>query len=171
MGTRINTALSLTALVVAVGGATPVGQAAWNAVVPRNSVGTAELKRNAVTAARLAPNAVRTAHILNGTLLLEDFKADQIPKGPKGDDGLPGVSGLQVVTATAFIAAGTQEGVHVSCPAGKKALGGGFAGLSGMLKVVASSPDSDLMGWLLIVKNDGTFANNVGVSVICAKVA
>src|SRR5262245_53318532 len=58
MSTRVNSALSLTALVIAIGGATPVGQAAWDAVVPRNSVGTPQLKRNAVNARQLAPNAV-----------------------------------------------------------------------------------------------------------------
>ena len=40
MGNRANSALALTALVVAVGGATPIGEAAWNQVVPRGSVGT-----------------------------------------------------------------------------------------------------------------------------------
>lgn len=50
------------ALLVALGGtsyATVVS-------VPRNSVGTPELKRNAVSSAKLAPNAVQTAHVTTG---------------------------------------------------------------------------------------------------------
>ena len=77
------------ALLVALGGtsyATVVS-------VPRNSVGTPELKRNAVTSAKLAPNAVQTAHVRTGTLLAEDFRAGQIPAGPKGDKGDKGEKG------------------------------------------------------------------------------
>src|SRR5918994_7145273 len=61
--------------------------------VPKNSVGTPQLKRNAVKSAKLAPNAVRTGHVLNGSLLSEDFKAGQIPQGPKGDKGEKGDTG------------------------------------------------------------------------------
>jgi hypothetical protein len=84
-------------------GATPLGSAAYAVVVPKHSVGTAQLKRgavgtaqlkhNAVTALRIAPNAIRTAQIVNGSLLAEDFKPDQLPQGPKGakgDRGEPG---------------------------------------------------------------------------------
>jgi hypothetical protein len=68
--------------------------------VPKNSVGTPQLKRNAVKPAKLAPNAVRTAHVLNGSLLAADFRTGQIPQGAKGDTGPagpPGTSGYQTV--------------------------------------------------------------------------
>jgi hypothetical protein len=55
--------------------------------VEAGAVGTAQLKHNAVTASRIAPNAIRTAQIVNGSLLAEDFKPDQLPQGPKGDKG------------------------------------------------------------------------------------
>jgi hypothetical protein len=61
--------------------------------VPRSSVGTPQLKRNAVKAAKIAPNAVRAGHVLNGSLLTEDFKPGQIPQGPKGDKGDKGEKG------------------------------------------------------------------------------
>jgi hypothetical protein len=86
-------AISVTALVVAVLGSTPVGEAAMNQLVPRNSVGPQHLKRNAVTASKIAPKAVRTAHVLDGSLLAVDFKSGQIPQGPKGDKGDRGEKG------------------------------------------------------------------------------
>lgn len=61
MRTHSSIIISITALLIAVFGSTPIGEAAWNQVVPRNSVGTIQIKRNAVKARQLAPNAVRSA--------------------------------------------------------------------------------------------------------------
>ena len=51
--------------------------------LPRNSVGTPQLKRNAVTSAK----------VRNGSLLAEDFKSGQLPQGAKGDPGPAGPQG------------------------------------------------------------------------------
>jgi Collagen triple helix repeat (20 copies) len=80
-------------LTVALGG---VSYAAT--VLPKSSVGTAQLKKAAVTRAKLKKNAVTTAKVKNGTLLAADFKADQLlagPQGPKGDPGPQGLKGDQ----------------------------------------------------------------------------
>ena len=101
--------------------------------VPKNSVGTSQMKRNAVKARQLAPNAVRTAHVLNGSLLAADFKAGQLPagakgdKGDKGDKGAPGpvgISGREVVRVSTIVAPNTQSSAQAACPSGKKVLGG-----------------------------------------------
>jgi hypothetical protein len=88
MTNRLPLVLSVTALVVAVLGATPVGNAAMNLVVPRNSVGTLQLKANAVTAAK----------VKNGSLLSADFQAGPDPAGPQG---AAGPKGLRVERAAA----------------------------------------------------------------------
>ena len=99
--------------------------------VPKNSVGTPNLKRNAVTARKIAPNAIRSGHVLDGTLLLADFKAGQIPqgakgdKGDKGDAGAPGLSGLQVVALQHSVMNSNTSNLTVFCPAGKRVIGGG----------------------------------------------
>jgi hypothetical protein len=90
------------ALIVALGG---VSYAAG--VLPKNSVGTAQLKKSAVTAAKLKKdavtgvklrnNAVTSAKVKNGTLLADDFKAGQLPAGPQGPKGDPGLQGIQGV--------------------------------------------------------------------------
>ena len=87
MRNRLPMVFSFTALLVALFGITPLGEAAYNAVVPRNSVGTLQLQRNAVKSAKIAPNAIRTGHVLDGSLLTADFKAGQIPQGPEGRQG------------------------------------------------------------------------------------
>jgi hypothetical protein len=120
------------ALVVALGG---VSYAA--SVLPKNSVGTAQIQKKAITPSKLRKNAVGTAKVKNGSLLATDFKAGQLPagpRGPKGDagaagaPGAPGISGYQFVQGANVSVAPGQFGVaYVDCPAGKKVLGGGGA--------------------------------------------
>ena len=66
------------ALVVALGG---VSYAA--AVLPKNSVGNAQLKKGAVTGAK----------VKDGSLVAADFTAGQLPAGPQGPKGDPGARG------------------------------------------------------------------------------
>jgi hypothetical protein len=65
--------LSSAALAVAVLGATPLGEAASGLVVPRNSIGTGEVR--------------------DRSLLARDFKAGQLPRGPQGPAGPAGPAG------------------------------------------------------------------------------
>jgi hypothetical protein len=77
---RISLALSATALVVVLFGATPLGTAAQELVLPRGSVGTEQLRDGAVTAAK----------VKDRSLVSRDFKAGQLPRGPVGPKGPPG---------------------------------------------------------------------------------
>jgi len=98
MRDRLPTVFSITALVVAVLGGTPLGRAAYDVVVPKNSVGTAQLKRgavgtlqlkrNAVKAAKIAPNSIRGSQVVDNALtgadILESSLA-QVPSAAKAD--------------------------------------------------------------------------------------
>src|ERR671932_2848278 len=53
------------------------------AALPRNSVGTAQLRNNAVTSSK----------VRNRSLLARDFKRGQLPRGPVGPAGQPGPPG------------------------------------------------------------------------------
>jgi hypothetical protein len=70
--------VACTALLVALGG---VSYAAT--VLPRNSVGTAQLRNNAVTSSK----------VKNHSLLRVDFKNGQVPRGPAGPPGPAGPTG------------------------------------------------------------------------------
>jgi len=52
-----------------------------------------KLKRNSVGSAQLRPNAVSSNKVKDGSLLAKDFKAGQLPAGPKGDAGAAGPAG------------------------------------------------------------------------------
>jgi hypothetical protein len=92
MRERLPLILSTTALLVAVLG-TPLGEAAYNAVVPKNSVGAAQLKKGAVTNAKLRGDAVTSGKVKNRSLRAIDFKEGQLPAGPPGPQGEKGAKG------------------------------------------------------------------------------
>ena len=154
--------------------------------VPKNSVGTPQLKRNAVKPAKLAPNAVRTAHVLNGSLLAADFKAGQIPQGPKGDKGdtgaagSPGTSGYQTVREQTASNSTSPKQLSATCPAGKRAVGGGarlFGFLDNTVLVVSDAEGPDPAGptsWLANAREVGAgnaAAWGLRVDVICMNVS
>lgn len=75
------------AVFIALGG---VGFAA--ATLPRNSVGTVQLKANAVTGAKIRSGAVTGSDVRNGSLAAADFRGG-LPAGPAGAPGPPGAPG------------------------------------------------------------------------------
>jgi len=129
--------------------------------LPKNSVGTKQLRKNAVNSSK----------VKNGSLTLGDFKKSQRSKlrGPKGATGAkgdagatgapgaagaPGVSGWQIVSASATASEEFAE-EEVLCPAGKRILGGGALiegeGAEEALSAVAldgSGPREGGTGWL-----------------------
>lgn len=72
--------LGLLALFVALGGTSYAAVS-----LPRNSVGTSQLKNNAVVSAKVKDHS----------LLARDFKRGQLPRGPRGLQGLKGDTGSQ----------------------------------------------------------------------------
>jgi hypothetical protein len=98
--------IACAALLVALGG---TSIAAVSVVLPRNSVGTVQLRANAVTSSK----------VLNRSLLAIDFKTGQLPKGRAGPAGPAGPAGATGPTgATGFV---------TELPSGQS-LKGNFAG-------------------------------------------
>ena len=132
--------ISCVALAIALGG---TGYATVSQV-PRNSVGTPQLKNSAVTSAK----------VKNRSLLRADFAAGQVPAGPAGPAGPTGpagpagpagLSGLERVEVTSLNNTASPKTAQMACPAGKRLIGGG-ARLNGGGAAVAlqqSFPDND----------------------------
>jgi hypothetical protein len=74
--------LALLALFVALGG---TSVAATNAVLPRNSVGTKQLKNGAVTPTKIRNNAVTSAKIKNGQITGPDVDESTLGPVPKAN--------------------------------------------------------------------------------------
>jgi len=78
------------ALLVALGG---TSIAAVNQLVPRNSVGTPQIRDGAVTNPKIRNNAVNSSKVANRSLLRADFAVGQLPAGPTGPQGPTGATG------------------------------------------------------------------------------
>lgn len=143
---------SLSALVFAMGGT------GYALSIPKNSVGSAQIKKSGVANSDLRSNAVTSAKVKNGALQAADFAANQLPRGATGAPGTPGAPGAKgdkgdkgafgavtaySVTAAADMTANQKLSYTVNCPAGQQAIGGGGRGddmTSELTNVSASRP-------------------------------
>ena len=82
--------LALLALFLALGG---TSVAATNALLPNNSVGTAQLKKGAVTKNKIAPKTLKQLKGNKGAQGLPGAQGPQGPQGPAGAAGAPGAPG------------------------------------------------------------------------------
>ncbi len=81
MRSRLPLVISITALVVALLGWTGIGEATRNALVPKNSVGSAQIKNRSIKPVDLAASTKR------------NLKGKRGPQGPQGSQGPRGPAG------------------------------------------------------------------------------
>jgi hypothetical protein len=133
--------------------------------------------------------------VKNGSLTSADFKpgtlqpgpagprGDRGDAGPKGDPGTPGakrdkgdrgpsgISGYRVVLSNGVtLNPGQTASSIASCPAGQKALGGGFQSSPGAV-VTWSSTDAKYETWWVKAHNDAATQGWVQAVAVCATVA
>jgi hypothetical protein len=159
--------------------------------LPKNSVGTKQLRRNAVTSAKVKDGSLQQADFAQGTLL-RGPKGDAGKRGPKGATGATGPTGPQGVPGATnvvvrtnqvlFLEDGSQGTVRADCESGEKVVGGGAASDQPDMNIYISAPTTGggntlaaegdtLSGWLAGYKDnsgvDDPF-DSVTVYVLCA---
>jgi hypothetical protein len=181
------------ALLIALSG---TGIAAVTAALPRNSVGSLQLRNNAVTGPKVKNGSLTRADLATGTLLRgapgatgqQGPPGAQGPQGLKGDKGDKGDAGAVAdvtmhtasVSVPAHSAPGTWENrsVQANCDSGEKGLSGGTnwdgEGDSAQLITVLSTPVYDsggkrITGWRARGGNDTGSAHTFEVEVLCVK--
>ena len=136
--------IACTALFVALGGTGWAGQ-----VIGRGAVGSVQLKSSAVTSSKIADRAVTKNKLAPG--IGEGVAASKITKVDSPIAAVQPHSTGTVVTAT--------------CPAGSKAVGGGWSG--GLYSdPVSEGPSPDGTGWTVSFWTDSSPAS-VSVSAMC----
>jgi hypothetical protein len=123
------------------------------AKISNGAVTTAKLRNAAVTQAKLAANAVTSNRVKNGSLLKADFQPGQLPAGlpgPQGPAGPAGISGLQRFDVATSTSSANSKTVVVTCPTGKRVVGGGARVIgngAGVVSIIENFPDSDGNKW------------------------
>jgi hypothetical protein len=160
---------------------------AYAATLPRDSVGTRQLKDGAVTSGK-----VKDRSLLEG-----DFKRGELPRGAQGKTGPRGPQGARgprgprgkrgargrrgatgragatnvvVRTATFSANAGGSAGATASCTGGERATGGGFTAEGGSVAAQESRPEPRTgtpTGWHVTATSTSPTAN-VTVYAVCA---
>jgi hypothetical protein len=173
--------ISLVALFVALGGTTYAATS-----LPKNSVGTNQLKNNAVNSRK----------VKNHSLLAADFKPGQLRAGPTGKTGAqgptgppgvqgvqgpaglqgdPGVSGYKQVDSFSPGDSSSPQNASADCPVGMTVIGGGAAVFPSddPVAIIQSTPLADGTGWVATAYETSPVAGNwdVDARAICAKVA
>jgi hypothetical protein len=181
MNQRLPLIISATALLVALLGATPLGQAAESAldqVVPRakkadfaTNAGKLNGHKSSVNATRgqipvVGPNGKLPASL--GAVGPAGAKGDAGPQGPQG------VSGYQRVLENITVPDGNATpDFGISCPGGRSVLGGGYSfkkADTDALFVFESRAVSDST-WRFKVSNETGGAKPMTLYAVCANVA
>jgi hypothetical protein len=142
---------------------------AVSTALPRNSVGTVQLKNNAVNSAK----------VKNASLRAADFAAGQLPagrQGPAGPQGPPGASGYQLISGSGASNSASPKTQQQDCPSGKRAVGGGgvVTGSAANTFLSTSRPTDAGTGWIATGReasggNAGSWS--VQTWVVCAAVS
>jgi hypothetical protein len=122
--------LSLTGTAVAAGLIT-------GSQIANNTISHLDVKNNDLRSADVRDNTLTSADVLNGTLKAIDFAPNQLKpgpagpagpagaQGPAGPQGAPGLAGLEIVKVQGPLSSDSSRLTTVTCPAGKKVVGGG----------------------------------------------
>jgi hypothetical protein len=154
------------ALFVALGG---TGYAVT--VLPKNSVGTAQLKKNAVISSK----------VKNHSLLAADFKLGQLPAGAAGPPGPAGAAGASgpsgpaglIDTSKLSVVAGSEVSVPANsfatgtkeCPSGGHVISGGYN--SGYRFMVEYNAAESTTTWRTGLYNPTGSTQNFHLQIIC----
>ncbi|HET8952163.1 MAG TPA: hypothetical protein VFN44_16705 [Solirubrobacteraceae bacterium] len=133
-----------------------------------------------ITGKAIKDNTITGKDVKNKSLTPADFKGSVRgpagptgaagpagPAGPQGPAGPAAVSAVTVQSGGMTVPAGAVDGGTVSCPAGQRAIGGGFFSDSGI--VFSSIATDDRSGWIVAVDNsDYAVPAELSGEVYCA---
>jgi hypothetical protein len=163
--------VGLLALFIAMGGT------AYAASLPRNSVGTAQLKNAAVTSSKVKDRSLRSKDVRAGQLPRgpRGLQGTRGPEGPVGPQGPTGLTGHDETTnahrtggSSVAVAAGTTRTTTATCPFERTAVsGGGFSTLANATLTDSFPTHASPNTWQVKYRNDTAASDTVRAWVIC----
>jgi Collagen triple helix repeat (20 copies) len=193
-----STAVAYLALFAALGGSAYAAVTVTGKNIKDGTVTGRDVKNRSLSTNKLSAEAVSSLagqpgpagpQGARGQQGLPGPKGDQGPAGPKGDTGPRGesgpagpqgpagpigITGLQYVTKSTRIFTDKYTTWSVTCPNGKKALGGGVASATDVVlgkTLLESAPLDNGTGWMAKVLNTGGDPITEYVWAVCAYVA
>ncbi len=173
--------LAIVALFVALGGSSYAAVS-----LPKASIGAPQIKQGAVNSKK----------VQDGSLLVKDFKQGQLPAGPQGPQGpqglegkqglqgpqgepgpqgpqgAPGISGFQIVEGPAVTVDPARTAQQtVTCPAGKKAISGGYETASSSNVTLNRTGPSGTTAWYVRITNNDAARKTWNAQAVCVNVA
>jgi len=177
------------ALLVAMSGTTYAAVAVTGRDIRNGTIRGVDIAKGTITSSKLrdrtikgidvANNTITSAKIRDASLMIRDFKAGQVPVGPAGPQGVPGINAASSVLvrealSPGLVAAGDTAAVSVACAAGEKAVSGGTTSPSTVFDVRSSRPVGAAgageipVGWRVEAVNIAGAPNTLQVFAICA---
>jgi hypothetical protein len=172
--TRVANVLALLALFMALGGTSYAAL-----TLPKNSVGTRQLKPRAVTLSKLSTSARKSLKGQTGPRGLVGPTGAVGPTGVKGDTGMTGAPGpvnvVMRIGAAGAVASNASATASVDCNAGEMATGGGFFSQVDV-QVTASRPvplnaGAQATGWQATFRNTTGSTAFVGAYAMCTPIS
>jgi hypothetical protein len=103
-----------------------LGGAAFAAVqLPKNSVGSKQLKKNAVVSSKVKDGSLKGIDFAKGQLPAGPI-GPQGPQGKEGKQGPPGLSKLEAFSETSEFNSESRKSLFVECPLGMQVTGTAF---------------------------------------------
>lgn len=149
--------LVITTMLVAMAGSATAGGLITGKQIKNGSITGVDLRNGSVSGVDVKDGSL-TEHDFDGSLVGQP--GPQGPQGPQGDpgpQGPAGSAGLQYVQVTKSVVKEKTLVWPVTCPDGKRVVGGGLSStLPDSARIVESAPLDDGIGWSAGVHNDGT---------------
>ena len=173
---RVANVLALLALFIALGGTSYAAL-----TLPKNSVGTRQIKPRAVTLSKLSTSARKSLKGHTGPAGHTGPVGPVGPAGPTGrtgDTGMTGARGpvnvVMRIGTSAAVAANASATASADCDAGEMATGGGFF-TQVDVQVTASRPvpltaGAQATGWQATVKNTTASSASFGAYAMCTPI-
>ena len=179
MNQRLPLVLSATALVIALVGSTPLGNAAQNVLeqVPRAKRADFASNAGKLNGHKSSLNPIRgQIPVVGADGKLPASIGGVGPAGPQGERGPAGAGGYQIKTENISVPEGnnTNQPFGVSCPGGRVALGAGYSfreTFIGRAEAVSTTRPAADSSWRFRFANDTGGAKAVTLFVTCANVS